>query len=106
MKLAHLFKTTSSQETLPLVEAQLKRLEDRDTSEQVTVAKEQEFWGIAATYHKRTLVHKTFIALRRNAMITKSKLQKKLKELSAKEHYSTSLLHRAFDRLKSNTTFS
>ena len=106
VKLAHLFKTTSSQDTLPQVEAQLKRLEDPGASEQATVTREQEVQSIAATYHRRTLVHKSFIALRRNTLTTKSKLQTKLKALSAKEHYNATLLRRAFHGLESSTTFS
>ena len=106
VKLAQLFKTTSSQDTLPQVEAQLKRLEDQNTSEQATATREREFQNIASTYHRRTLVHKTFIALRRNAMTTKEKLQKKLKLLSAKEHFDTTLMQRAFNHFKSATTFS
>ena len=39
-------------------------------------------------------------------MTTKEKLQKKLKILSAKEHYDNTLMQRAFNYLKNATTFS
>ena len=47
---------------------------------------------MAMTYHKKTIMRKALISLRRNAMMTKSKLKKKLRTLSAKEHYSNLLL--------------